>query len=410
MTKEFSFRKLTHVPKLSLKEREWRWGALRQEMSLKELDCLLIFSQAGSDGTGSANLRYITHVATSGVGIFPLQGEPVVFGGLPHTSSYYRGYQDWVADIRSGARPDSIAAALKEKGCEKGKIGVVGFGSQSSRMVPETIPYSSFLRIQKLLPEAVFSNESSLPERLRMIKSDEELAMIEKAAELANLMFRSLVERARPGNAECQLYAGMIEAAIGAGGEMSMILMDAGKYPLLHGRSFPYSQKPLEKGDMVVTEWHSNYGGYQVGVEHSLSLGEPDARYREIHKVCEEVFDAVMKNLKPGVTMEKVIEAMRKTVEQAGMTYVEVGLHGHGLGSPEFPTVVFGGPNCLVGEHPLGKMPPIVIRENMVFGINIDINNPKWRKDSGLMAGDTVVVTRSGARKLTSIPVELTVT
>lgn len=91
------------------------------------------------------------------------------------------------------------------------------------------------------------------------------------------------------------------------------------------------------------------------------------------------------------------------------MAYVEVGIRGHGLSSPEFPSTVFGGSNCLVLGHPMGVIPEIVIQENTVFGVNIDICNPKWQKDTGLMCGDTLAVTRTGARKLTAVPVELTI-
>lgn len=409
MSYDFSFRKLTRVPGLSLKERDRRWANIRQEMALKELDCLLIFSQGGADGSGSANLSYVNHIGTNGIGLFPYLGEPVVFGGLPHTANYQKGSQDWVSHLRSGARPDEIAATIKEIGYEKGKIGVVGYGSLGSRMVAETIPYSAFLKIQKLLPEAAFTNESTLLERLRMVKSKEEIAMLEQAAELANFMFRAMVDTARPGKTECELYANMLQAALAHGGGLSMILIDVGKNPLLHGRGFPYSQRPMAKGDMVIAEWHASYGGYQVGVEHSLSLGKPDSHYMEIQQVSNEVFASLMENLKPGVPMKQVVEAMRKPVEGADMAYVECGIHGHGLGSPEFPSVVFGGSNCLVKEHPMGRIPSVIIQENMVFGVNIDISNPKWRKDTGLMCGDTVVVTGTGARKMTKVPIELTV-
>ncbi len=407
MPEDFLFRHLAQVPRLSLNERDRRWSNIRQEMALKDLDCLLVFG--GGDVTSAANMRYVTHVGSPGIAIFPCHGDPVVFGGLPHTCVYHRGAQEWTAKFHAGARPDGIAATLKEMGYEKGHIGVAGYGSQSSRMVAENVPYSSFLKIQKLLPEAVFSNEGTLLERLRMVKSEEEITMLGKAAEIADAMFQALVAATRAGKAECELYADMLHASLSRGGDLAMILLDSGKNPLLHGRGFPYSLKPVEKGEMVILEWHASYGGYQVGVEHSLSLGQPDPHYLEIHKVCSEVFDRLVENLRPGIPMKEAIEAMRKPVEDAGMSYVEVGIHGHGLASPEFPSVVFGGPNCLVQDHPMGKIPAVTIRENMVFGINIDISNPRWRPDTGLMCGDTVVVTKTGARKLTNVPVELTV-
>lgn len=53
--------------------------------------------------------------------------------------------------------------------------------------------------------------------------------------------------------------------------------------------------------------------------------------------------------------------------------------------------------------------PEIRLEENMVFGQNIDIHNPKWNPNTGLMLGDTIWVTRDGPKKLTRIPVELTI-
>jgi hypothetical protein len=43
----------------------------------------------------------------------------------------------------------------------------------------------------------------------------------------------------------------------------------------------------------------------------------------------------------------------------------------------------------------------------MVFGTNIDIHDPAWRTDVGLMFGDTVVVTANGPRSLINTPRDL---
>jgi hypothetical protein len=45
----------------------------------------------------------------------------------------------------------------------------------------------------------------------------------------------------------------------------------------------------------------------------------------------------------------------------------------------------------------------------MVLGTNIDIHNPRWRTDVGVMLGDTLQVTPQGGRRLVGIPLELPV-
>ncbi len=43
----------------------------------------------------------------------------------------------------------------------------------------------------------------------------------------------------------------------------------------------------------------------------------------------------------------------------------------------------------------------------MVFGTNIDIHDPRWRSDAGIMFGDTILVTEGAPRRLVGVPTEL---
>lgn len=72
-------------------------------------------------------------------------------------------------------------------------------------------------------------------------------------------------------------------------------------------------------------------------------------------------------------------------------------------------TDVFGGKGGILHDHFLGQIPETCLEENMVFGQNIDIHNPNWNPNAGLMLGDTIWVTKEGPNKLTRVPVELTV-
>jgi hypothetical protein len=91
---------------------------------------------------------------------------------------------------------------------------------------------------------------------------------------------------------------------------------------------------------------------------------------------------------------------MRRPVREAGCSFVELGFHGHGLGSPEFPTVIHASGKGNLDGRGIGDM---VLEENMVFGLNIDIHNPAWRTDVGVMLGDTVVVTADTPRLLVGV-------
>jgi Xaa-Pro aminopeptidase len=396
------------LPQLSLEERDRRWGKIRHKMALQGLDGLIIFSMRTMYHGGTTNLRYVTHLDSAGYVLFPLQGEPIVFPGVIHLGEYAPVSQNWVKEVRPRPSPEALVAGVKEIGLERGNLGIVGFGSVQSRLAPDVVPYRAYTKIQESLPGARFSDATGILEEVRLVKSEEEVRFLEKAADLAYLMYEAMVEAARPGNMECQVVAAMIQANVANGGEEDHILLDVGSPPLLHGRYEPTTHL-LEKGDIIVVEYHSRYAGYLIAVEHSVSLGEPSKEFQEIHKVSEECFYRGIEKLRPGVLFSEVVEAFRAPADEAGMAYVELGIHGHGLSSPEFPTTVFGGRGGIWHEHGLAKVPNVMLEENMVFGTNIDLHNPNWRKDTGLMVGDTMLVTRNGPRKMTRVPLEFTV-
>jgi len=108
------------------------------------------------------------------------------------------------------------------------------------------------------------------------------------------------------------------------------------------------------------------------------------------------------------------VEAFREPVKAAGMEYLELGLHGHGLSSGEFPTAIYPPERLkyLLVRHPenkneLAPMSSFPLEENMVFGMNIDIHNPGWKKNIGVMLGDTVIVTAAGPELICRTPLKL---
>lgn len=396
------------LPQFSLKERDRRWGKIRQKMAIQGLDCLIIFSQRTMYHGGTANFRYVTQLETSGNAIFPLQGEPIVSPGVIHLGEYAGVMQKWLKDIRPQPSAEKIIEGIKEKGLEKKSIGIVGFGSVQSRICPDVVSYRAYTKLLEGLPGAKFSDATGLMEEARLVKSAEEIKFLEKASNLAYLMYEAMVKAARPGVRECELIADMIRAHVANGGEEDHILLDSGSPPLLHGRYEPTTHK-LKKGDVIIVEYHGRYAGYLIAVEHSVSLGEPGKEFREIHKVSEECYARGVEKMRPGVHFSEAIAAIRAPAQKAGMGWVELGLHGHGISSPEFPTTVFGGANGIWQEHGMAKIPELVFEENMLFGTNIDLHNPKWRKDTGLMVGDTILITKNGPRKMTKVPIGFTV-
>jgi Xaa-Pro aminopeptidase len=418
-----------YLPQLSLRERNRRWAAVWEEMGLHDLRCLLLIGNDRFYGYASANVRYLTQVSGQRIGtavIFPLEGIPSVFAAAPHFHDkpfpMYKAYNNWIDETRAYTGLGPVVETLQEMGLEKANIGLVGF---KGAFRGSTISYQEYQYLVKELPHATFSDATPLLEKVRMIKSPEEVQLLKKSGEIARLKIDTLVKLAAPGLRECELYAEMVKTDISHGGEaFVMNLFTSGSVTeegtlqhLLHGKAQPLgpTTRPLGKGDLILSEFHTSYGGYLTGCETSVFIGNPPKELRRIHEVAVECQERGIEKLRPGISIGEALQAFLEPARKAGMGYLELGFHGHGLSSPEFPTLIHtsagsqgkaGSSASSTGTVVYG-LSSVEIKENMVFATNIDLHDPNWRHDVGIMGPvDTLWVTKNGPVKMINTPLE----
>ena len=402
-----------YLPTLSTAERDRRWRAVREAMALHRLGGLVVFANDSPFGFGTANLRYLSHVGNQHGGAFvlPLEGDPILLHAPPHMHepfNFYSVAQDWVDDIRPFSGVRSIVEALEERGLAEARLGLVGF---RTGIFANTVPHLVVTGLAEALPRATITDVTPLLEQVRLIKSDEEIAMLERAADLSRAAIRRMHETAEPGVTELEVVAAMAHEQIRLGGEPNTFNLltsgpvdgDEAVWHLVHGVE-TQTQRPLADGDLIVTEFHTSWGGYLCGAEFSVHLGTPPPQLRRIWEGALACLESYREALRPGRTVGEAVGIVRRTCADAGLDYVELGFHGHGLASPEFPTVTYREGTPLLAGSGLFD---VVLRENMVFGLNVDLFDPAWKPNVGVMLGDMVVLEPDGPRFLVRTPVEL---
>jgi len=412
---------------LSIEERDQRWKKIRLGMALRNIDCLLIFGSEGNTyRAGLANLRYVSNFREGWCCIFPINDDPVAFIGNQNKFIPWNFYEDinpWITEVRpmeskiKGSGIQGIIGKLKDLGLEKGKIGFVDHEKPMF-----STPYKFYQAIMEALPNADFSDQNGLLMELRLIKSDEEIKMLEISGRLAHMSIQAMLE-AKEGMKEAELYTNMLKAQIDNGGEPHcFILLDSNSIAdtshLLHGKKPPYGPKRrrFEQGDSIITEFHAQYQGYLAAVELTVVIEKAETEFQHMFDVAVEAFNNGVQKMRPGIPFNEAVQAFRKPVKEAGMEYLELGIHGHGLSSGEFPTAIYPPERAkyLLLNHPKNDKEPapmssFPLQENMVFGTNIDIHNPKWKKNIGVMLGDTVVVKKTGPQLLCKTPLQLNI-
>ena len=406
------------IPRLSLVERDRRWNELRKKMALHGLDVILIYGNDSGWGKGMANFRYITHYADAhgGWAIFQSSGECTIFSAPVHMAVPYSKYislQDWVKDLRPNTGINAVVEELKNKGLDKGRIGIVSYGSTG--VSSDILPYESYINLRKSLPESEFFDANPLINEMRIIKSQEEINFLFKAGSIARKKIDAMISSVKEGNTEADVFAEMIATDIKNGAEPQTFLLmstgnvydnDPGYKFLLHGLSQPASpvKRKLKNGDLIICEFHSTYGGYMAGAEFSVFLGAPPKELVLLQKACVESIRSAVSTIKPGVSMKEGWEAIRYPIEKRNYDFIELGFHGHGLASPEYPLAVYresdGG--LMSGD----KIADLPFEENMVISLNIDVHDPNWRKDVGLMFGDMLHITKNETRLMVDIPMD----
>ncbi|HVA26375.1 MAG TPA: M24 family metallopeptidase, partial [Chloroflexota bacterium] len=170
-----------------------------------------------------------------------------------------------------------VAERLKELKLERGRIGVSGL--EGLVRAPEgVVVWGMFENLRRQLPDATFLDATQALQEARAVKSPEEVAFVRRAAALAEAAVGRMLEMARPGVAERQVYAAMMESMIAGGGEMpSMILWAAGRQPPWPHRML--TDRILQKGDVINNEVEA-----KLGRLHCPGGGPVQPRRRRSHR------------------------------------------------------------------------------------------------------------------------------
>jgi Xaa-Pro dipeptidase len=395
------------LPRLSLNERDRRWSAVRKDMAARGLDAIVLWGWPLMWDFYTANARYLCPIggnAECNVLIFPAVGEPTAIVQMPTFVEGWRSSQDWVTDIRSRTRTwaHSVATRLKELKLEGGKIGMDGLAAPLD--ADGWLPHSVYTQLLEALPSAQFSGLDDMLEKIRSIKSTEELAALRKAARLGDLMLQTCRQTARPGMRDCEIYANMMQTMIANGGEEpTLFLWACDPLPYPHPFRVP-TMRQMERGDVIICEMHPKTGGYYTHVERTFSLGAPHESQLEIYEGCLSAYRRGLEGFGPGKTISTAMDAVKDEIESRGLGICEAGIHGHGLASLEYPRYRH---HAIAADREAIKVIGDRFEEGMVFAFNIDLFDPTWHDGkTGCVFAETIEITKDGPRRMHEFPLE----
>ncbi|MGE5216121.1 MAG: M24 family metallopeptidase [Chloroflexota bacterium] len=381
------------IPQLSIEERDRRYKSVRAEMAKRGIDVLLLPANTGRWEQLQGDSRYLTTIggfATEVFTVFPREGEVTAY--IFNRAAWWREAQLWVIDVRDGRNRwgRNAVERINELGLQKGTIGISGLAGLF-RAPEGIIPYSSVKAIQDSFPQAKIVNATEMMQEIRAIKSAEEVVLLERSAAIVEKTIEAMVENANPGVSEKELYGAMVHAMLANGGELpTLFFLSAG--PGISNSSFVPTDYRMQRGDRLINEIEAKYAGYGAQAVSPVVLGKPDDEYQRMIDLSRACFDAILHQMKAGVTFGWLFDIYRDTVERLGhgkYVWNHPMMHARGLGDD--------GP-ALLGDKDIERFSKIELKAGMTFILKPQVR-PKQGKGRASI-GDTVTVTETGARRL----------
>jgi Xaa-Pro aminopeptidase len=328
---------------ISTAELERRWKSVRTAMERDKIDVLLM--QNNNDYMGGY-VRYFTDMpATNGYPntvIFPRDnemsvvcqgafggGEPTAMGDQTKREQIWRGVKRILttpsyasAHYTKDYDPELAVKALEPYA--KGTIGYVGTYQMSFAMLDY---------VKRALPNATFVDATEMVDRIKVIKSAEEMELVKRAALMQDGAMRAAFAAVKPGMRDVEVAAVAQHYSLCHGSENGIYL--CASMPLGQPSKFAnrhLQNRVIQEGDQIALLVEDNGpGGMYTELGRSCVVGKVPQQMKDELEFCKASRKLTLDLLKPGTPCKDIWDAFNDFMTKNGRP-LEARLYCHGQG------------------------------------------------------------------------------
>ena len=386
------------LPFIPDSEFDGRVKALQKAMAKDGYDMILCYGNEAEPQYVRYFSDYWPSFETAGV-LIPVEGEPLLLIG-PESFTYasdrskiekirmLKAFRESSEPEYPGKPLDTFRSVFDEAlgGRKLQKIGVAGLPLMTVGV------YEALSEALSDCGKVALKKADDLIARLRMIKTENELACMRAAAEITRKTFFYVLDNICVGMTEQQ--------AVGlALGKMHELGAERESYPLwvLTGEGSHQAisrprNKEIRKGDMTFIQIGARVAGYASTIGRAVVFGKMTDEQRNLIKVGYDTQETVIGLLKSGVPAAEIARKHEAFVRSRG--YGDWLLYGP-----------FHGNGLMEGEAPwIETSSDYRLETNMTFCADIFLGSAE--KKIGLRIEDVVCVKENGAENLTNFPRE----
>lgn len=260
----------------------------------------------------------------------------------------------------------------------------------------EGISYTVYQKLSRKFYEKLVPL-SSVVEKLRLIKDEEEIKLIELGCQVADFGMEKQRDLTVEGISEIEIMVrGNAEMAVRASSLYPEMAVDVGSRPVSGDKSaVPHSMptgKKIASGEVVIHGTGCLFNGYHSEDERTFIVSPATDKQKELYKITTEAQQRAINSIKAGIKCSEVDRLTKEIITKYGCGEGILHRTGHGIGLDEHELPFFA-----AGDE-------TVLEAGMVMTVEPGIY---FQQTGGFRHSDTVVVTETGCRVLTSFPKDL---
>ena len=242
-------------------------------------------------------------------------------------------------------------------------------------------------------------DKSELITKLRVVKSNEEIAYVRKAANLADLALEEVWKYAKSGASEAKILAEMNRVIFEGGGDYpaNEFIIGSGKNALLC--RYQAEKQILNKEDQLTIEWAGTYRHYHSAMFRTIPIGKANQKHFKMHEACVEALTNCENKLKTGNKIGEVFDIHAKTFDDHGFKNARMNACGYSLGATFSPNWM-DWPMLYTGN-------PYIIQSGNVFFMHMILMDSE--SNLAMNLGETYLVTENGNERLGKQKLDLVV-
>ena len=361
-----------------------RKNQVLSEMKKQHIDALLMFRQE--------SMYWLTGYDTFGYVFFQTlvlykEGDIILLTRAPdlrqaQNTSIIDDIRIWID--KDGSNPTHDLKKILEELNLKGKnIGIEyeAYGLTGRNAIRLNKTLESYCSIE---------DKSELITRLRVVKSDEEIKYVKKAAYLADLALNEAWKHAKSGVSESKILAEMNRVIFEGGGDYpaNEFIIGSGKNALLC--RYQAEKQILNNQDQLTIEWAGTYKHYHSAMFRTIPIGKADPKHHKMHEACVEALKNCESKLIPGNKIGEVFDIHAKTFDDHGFQKARMNACGYSLGSTFSPNWM-DWPMLYTGNL-------YIIQPGNVFFMHMILMDSD--NNLAMNLGETYIVTENGNERL----------